>query len=317
MSVRKAAFLAAMVAALSLGAGDAFARAGGGFSSGSRGARTWSAPAATPTAPRSAAPMERSVTPQQQPSFGGATTPAARPGFFSGGFGRGLLGGLLGAGLFGMLFGHGMFGGLGGLMSILGLVLQVGLIVLLVRFAIGFFRRNQQPQFAGGPQPQPQPRPQGAAYNAPGAGFGGAAPQQPPLAIVKADYDAFERRLGEVQAAYSAEDVGALRRLTTPEMASYLEGELAENARRGQVNRVADVKLLQGDLSESWREPDAEYATVAIRFSMTDAMLDRATGKLVAGSAAIPEEARELWTFRRAPGASADGWTVSAIQQAA
>ena len=71
----------------------------------------------------------------------------ARPGWFSGR--GGFFGGLLGAGLLGMLFGYGMFGGLGGLGSILGLFLQVALVVLLVRFAIGWFQRRNQPAFAG------------------------------------------------------------------------------------------------------------------------------------------------------------------------
>jgi predicted lipid-binding transport protein (Tim44 family) len=34
-------------------------------------------------------------------------------------------------------------------------------------------------------------------------------------------YDAFERLLGDIQAAYSAEDLSALRAKVTPEMLSY------------------------------------------------------------------------------------------------
>ena len=40
--------------------------------------------------------------------------------------------------------------------------------------------------------------------------------------------------------------------------------QLAENSSRGLVNRVTDVKLLQGDLSEAWRENNDDYATVAM-----------------------------------------------------
>src|SRR6476620_5888681 len=102
------------------------ARVGGGFGSGSRGSRTFSAPPSTSTAPGTAQPFNRTFS---QPGHMGA--PAAGGGFFNRpGMGRGLLGGLaagfLGAGLFGLLFGGGLFSGLGGLSSILGLLLQIG-----------------------------------------------------------------------------------------------------------------------------------------------------------------------------------------------
>ena len=82
-------------------------------------------------------------------------------------------------------------------------------------------------------------------------------------------------------------------------------------------NEVSDVKLLQGDLSEAWREKGSEYATVAMRFSLIDAIVDRATGCVVSGDRTCPTEATELWTFRRDDRAPADGWQLSAIQQAA
>lgn len=325
MNFRKLALFAALAAALSVGAIDAWARPGGGSSFGSRGAKTYSAPPSTRTAP-SSAPIERSVTPRSAPSAPAVNSP-------SGGFGRGLmgglLGGLLGAGLFGMLFGNGLFGGLGGIGSFLGLLLQIGLVVLVVRFAMNWFR-NRQAAPAGA-----APGQQGAAYRGPqngglpggfggglaggglagGAPAGGAAPR--PLQIDKGDYDAFERRLAEVQQAFSAEDVGALRRLCTPEVAAHLEQEIADNAARGLVNKVSDVRLLQGDLAESWREPDADYATVAMRFALRDVMVEKATGRAAPGASTIPAEVTELWTFRRAPGADSSAWTLSAMQQAA
>lgn len=318
MSLRKTAIFAAIVAALSIGAADAWARAGGGSSSGSRGSRTYSAPSSTPTAPRSAAPIERSMTPQTAPSPGMGAPGMARPGglggFLSGGFGKGLLGGLLGAGLIGMLMGHGFMGGLGGLMSILGLVLQIGLLILVVRLAMNWFRnRQQQPAFAG-PQGGADPAYRSAEGPLPG-GAGGGAPAFGKVEIVKSDFDAFERRLIEVQTAYSNADGAALGRLATPEMVGYFHQEVEANAARGQVNRIGDVRLLQGDLAEAWREPGAEYATVAMRFALTDAMVDKASGKVVSGSTTQPQEATELWTFRRPTGADSTGWVLSAVQQ--
>ena len=51
-----------------------------------------------------------------------------------------------------------------------------------------------------------------------------APPGGEPLSVAKSDYDAFERLLGEIQAAYPAEDVSALRVKVTPEMLSYFSG---------------------------------------------------------------------------------------------
>src|SRR6202165_4366085 len=283
------------------------ARIGGGMSSGSRGARTFSAPPSTSTAPSTAQPFNRTFT---QPGSPGMGAPAARGGFFNRP-GMGMLGGLaagfLGAGLLGMLFGGGMFGGLGGLSSICGLILQIGLIVIVIRLAMSWWQRRQAPTsaYAGaaaGPAAQSSFRT--------GTGFGlgsGSAP----LEVTPADYQAFERLLGEIQAAWSNEDVAKLHTLATPEMVSYFTKDLAENKARNVINKVSDVKLLQGDLAEAWREGDTDYASVAMRFSLVDKTIDRATGRLVAGSEA-PAEATEVWTFVRPRGAN---WELSAIQQ--
>jgi hypothetical protein len=79
--------------------------------------------------------------------------------------------------------------------------------------------------------------------------------------------DAYERLLGDIQAAYSTEDLSALRAKVTPEMLSCFSEQLAANASRGLINRVTDVKLLQGDLAEAWRESGTAYATVAMKFA--------------------------------------------------
>ncbi len=60
--------------------------------------------------------------------------------------------------------------------------------------------------------------------------------------------------LSAIQDAYGEENLDELRRLATPEMASYFAEELEDNARYGQVNRLSGAKLLQGNLSEAWRE---------------------------------------------------------------
>jgi predicted lipid-binding transport protein (Tim44 family) len=294
---------------------SADARVGGGFSSGSRGSRTFSAPPSTSTAPGTAQPFNRTYS---QPGSSNIGAPSG--GLFnrSGGLfsrpGSGLLGGLaagfLGAGLFGMLFGGGMFSGIGGFSSILGLLLQVALIVFLVRLAMSWWQRRQmsQPAYAGagtGPGSGPSPN---ASFGGMGFGFGSGSA---PLEIQPADYEAFERLLGEIQAAWTNEDIGRMRTLATPEMVAYFERDLEQNRARNRINKVSGTKLLQGDLAEAWREGDTDFASVAMRFSLVDRTLDRSTGQLVEGSEQ-PTEITEVWTFLRPRGGN---WELSAIQQ--
>jgi predicted lipid-binding transport protein (Tim44 family) len=299
--------LAAIATALVLVCGDAAdARVGGGFSGGSRGSRTFSAPAPTRTAP-SAAPVQRSITQPNRPSpIGGAT--AARPGLFGGGLFGGLAAGFLGAGLFGLLFGHGFFGGMGGFASLIGLVLQIALVVFVARMLFAWWQRRNAPAYAGAGTGAGG---SGFGFSPLGGAFGGGASASEPIEIAKADYDAFERLLGDIQAAYSAEDLNALRARVTPEMLSYFSEQMSQNASRGLVNKVSGVHLEQGDLSEAWREGDSEYATVAMRFALTDSMVDRASGRVVEGGQ--PDVVTEVWTFVRARGGA---WILSAIQQA-
>jgi predicted lipid-binding transport protein (Tim44 family) len=299
--------LAAIATALVLVSGDAAnARAGGGFSGGSRGMRTFSTPAPTRTAP-SAAPIQRSITQPNRTAPLGANT-AARPGLFGGGLLGGLAAGFIGAGLFGLLFGHGFFGGMGGFASLIGLVLQIVLVVFVAKMLFAWWQRRNAPAYAGAGAAG-APGGSGFGFSSLGGAFGGGAATSEPVNIEKADYDAFERLLGEVQTAYSAEDLNGLRARVTPEMLSYFSEQMSQNASRGVINKVSGVHLEQGDLSEAWREGDSEYATVAMRFGLTDSMVDRASGRVVEGG--HPEEVTELWTFVRARGGA---WILSAIQ---
>ncbi len=302
-------------------------RAGGGF--GSRGSRTFSTPPVTRTAPAPAAPIDRTMTPRQNAQPSTATNPAAqnrtnnaRPGFFNG-FGGSMIGGLMMGGLIGMLLGHGIGGGIG----FLGLLLQVGLVVLLISLAMRFFGRNQRPAYSA---PSASARSSAATAGTPsfripriGEGTGAAslatrssaaAPASgdgEEITVGQEDLDRFEAMLRDVQAAYGAEDYAALRRLTTPEAMSYLAEELSDNATKGLKNEVRDVHLVQGDLAEAWKENGSDYATVAMRYESVDVVRDRATGRVVSGDADRPTEAVEIWTFQRKPGAD---WQVSAIQ---
>jgi len=293
---------------------SADARVGGGFSSGSRGSRTFSPPPSTSTAPGTAQPFNRTFSQPGSPNIG---APAGgglfnRPGgLFNrpGGLLGGLAAGFLGAGLFGMLFGGGMFSGIGGFSSILGLLLQIALIVLVVRLAMSWWHRRQmtEPAYAGAGPGVGAGQAQASTFGR-GFGFGSGSA---PLEIQPADYEAFERLLGEIQVAWSNEDIGRLRMLATPEMVSYLEGDLEQIRARNQINKTSGTRLLQGDLAEAWREGDTDFASVAMRFSLIDRTLDRTTGQLVEGSEQ-PTEITEVWTFLRPRGGN---WELSAIQQ--
>jgi predicted lipid-binding transport protein (Tim44 family) len=260
-------------------------------------------------------------TGQNNPARQTQVTPQQRPSFMNG-FGRSLLGGVMLGGLIGLLFGHG-FGGLAGMF---GMILQVlligGVIVLLMRA----FRSMQStnPAMARNSSNANDLAYESAShrYTDDARDFGlhrEASPSQSApyrndsdeIRLTQDDLDTFERRLAEVQEAFGREDHAALRRLATPEMVSYLSEELADNAKNGVKNDVSDVRLLQADIAEAWREGDRDYATAAMLYSSRDVTRERMSGRVVAG-ADRSTETTELWTFTR----QVDGdWKLSAIQQ--
>jgi len=295
------------------------ARLGGSSSMGSRGARTYSAPAPTPTAPSTAQPMQRSMTAPSAPP--GAVNPGmgaqARP---RSGFMSGLMGGLIGAGLVGMLFGGGMFSGMNGFGGFFGFLIQIFLVVMVVRFLFRMFASSRSAAGggssmfapagpAGGMNPMNASNPMGGTGS--GTGSGGGRPAVPSVSITAGDYQAYEQLLKNLQAAWTAHDLNAIRMMSTPEMLSYFAEQLADQTSRGVRNSVTDVHLQQGDLSESWTEQGRDYATVAMKFSMVDVTTD-AAGRVVDGSPTEHLTATELWTFVRSQGGN---WILSAIQQ--
>jgi predicted lipid-binding transport protein (Tim44 family) len=323
---RRLAFALAGVLVVAM-TGMAEARSKG--SVGSRGSRTFDAPPATQTAPSAAQPLQRSQTTpgQVQPRPATPSAQAAQPARSR--FGGGFFTGLLGAGLLGALFGAGLFGGLGSLASILGFLAQVALIGGLVFLVIRFVRRRQQPVLAGasaGGNPMQRSTLGGMVPPGGGAASGGmraasaagsasaSQPRTQEITIGPKDYAAFEQALGDIQMAYGREDVATLWTLATPEMAGYFQEELNDNARKGVREAISGVKLLQGDLAEAWREGATDYATVAMRYAITEQVIERASGKAVAGEPEKTDEVTEVWTFCRDSGAP---WKLSAIQQVA
>ncbi len=298
--------------------GEADARRAGSFGFGSRGTRTFQAPPVTRTAPAPAAPIDRSMTTRPQTTAPYASQQPAgvqRPGMF-GGFGRSMIGGLVAGGLLGMLLGHGFGGGFG----FLGMLLQVALIGMAISFAMRYFANRRQPSYGAASQGAAHSMASSAnsSFNIPSigsaAGLGQSrqsAKTDDEIGLKQTDLDNFEQLLTEVQTAYGSEDYATLRRLTTPEAMSYLAEELGENATNGVRNEVSDVKLLQGDIAEAWREDGSEYATLAMRYSSIDALVERAGGRVVSGDNNHPTETAEVWTFVRKPGTD---WKLAAIQ---
>ncbi|EPE94916.1 Tim44 domain-containing protein [Rhizobium grahamii] len=300
--------------------GEADARRAGSSGFGSRGTRTFQAPPVTRTAPAPASPIERSMTPRPQntaPYAGQSPVNTQRPGLFNG-FGRSMIGGLVAGGLLGMLLGHGFGGGFG----FLGMLLQFALIAIAISFAMRFFANRRQPAYGSAPgqagRSSMAASGNTSSFPIPSIGSGGGygdrqakVKQGDEVGLGERDLDRFEQLLTDIQTAYGSEDYGTLRRLTTPEAMSYLAEELGENATNGVRNKVSNVKLLQGDIAEAWREDGADYATLAMRYSSIDSLVERGSGKLVSGDESRPTETTEVWTFVRKGGGE---WKLAAIQ---
>jgi predicted lipid-binding transport protein (Tim44 family) len=284
------------------------ARAGGSFgghpsSMGSRGSRTWEN--------NGAQPLNRSLNPQipSQPGYGpGPANPAYGGNFFQRNpFLTGLAGGLFGSWLFGHSANAAGFGGGG---SAIGTLLWIGVVGFLIWMAIRFLRRR-----AG-------------SFGRPGngAGFvgrsaGAAVPASRDrgrdVNLADADLQSFQQLHAAIQEAWSAGDLGRLRGLMTPEMLNYFSEELTRNTSRGLRNVVSDVRLVSGELTESWEERDRQYASAFLRWRAIDYVsrvgaLPGERDNVVGGDPRTPAETEEIWTFERPRGG---GWALSAIQQ--
>jgi predicted lipid-binding transport protein (Tim44 family) len=280
------------------------ARAGSSSSMGSRGSQTYQY--------NGAAPLQRSVTPMPQSQFGS-------PGIYGGGYAHrpfltGLLGGFVGAGLAGMLFGHGFYGGGLGGAGFFGMLLQIILIGFLVNWLFKAFRGSVG---MGGGATGVVGSLGSGVYGVPGSARAPAPAAGAPIVITDADFQEFSTLLVNIQDAWSHTDLSRLRQFVTPEMLGYFSELLSANSSQGVVNRVEQVKLLDGSLSQAWHEYGMDYASTRIRFSALDYMirLDHRDGDpqaVVSGSLVSPVEAVEMWTFVRSTGGH---WLLSAIQQ--
>lgn len=309
-----------LAAGLALAPGASWAKVAKGGSMGSLGSQTF-------THNPNAAPIQRSYTPppaltpvpppahvqseQLAPPGSTSMAPPIQPpmaqgrGMFqSHPFVSGLMGGLVGAGIGSMLFGGGPFFG-EGVGGFFGFALQILLLVFLARLALRFFRRNA-------PAPSGYARPELHLIE-PSLGSRPAQPKQPlQFALTQGDLGTFESLLVSIQTAWSARDIGALGRFMTAEMVSYLAEQMRDEQVQGIANQVEQVQLLSGDVLQTWREGQVEYAQVKMHWSAIDYTLRLADHSVVEGDPRRPVEATEVWTMLRSPNTP---WQLTAIQQ--
>ena len=319
-------FVAALVG-LSM-ASDAWAKAGKGSSLGSRGSRTYDRPiersTTPPPSPTAPAPSQVAPSPTaqqpmynpgavRQPGMAAAPMAAAQPSFFQRNpMMAGMLGGLVGAGIGSMLFGHSpalaAASDAAPGASMLGMFIQLALIGGLGYLAYRMFRRRQQPAApAGAPVYERQAE---AVYG------GHVTPAQrreeKEFELAPEDQEAFTQIITGVQKAWTEGNPVALRQLATPEVVGWMSEDLSRDQSKGVRNVMEDVTLLKGDVTETWRDQQLEYATAVIVFSAKDYVVRIADGQVVEGDAQNPVETQEAWTFVRSPGGR---WLLSAIEQ--
>lgn len=335
--------LVALVLAIG-GAGEALAKAGSsskssGGSFGSRGSRTYDAPMERTLAPPPAQtrPAGPPPVPQTAPRPGavdsaplapaGAATsglrsaspmgaPLGQPSFFQRNpMMAGIAGGLLGAGIGSMLFGHSpalaAASDASPGASMLGLLLQLALIGGLVWLALRLFRSRAQP---AGPVGNPYMRAAPGEHVEP---MIATAPAQPRIEREfdpsGNDQDAFTEILLGVQKAWSDGNLLQLKRFATPEVVGFLSEDMSRNASEGLANKVENVTLLKGDVSESWSEDGFDYLTAILSFSCNDYMVSLDDGAVVKGNPGAVVTHTEAWTFVRS--SSGGRWLLSAVQQ--
>ena len=239
----------------------------------------------------------------------------AQPGFFQRNpFMAGLAGGLVGAGIGSMLFGHSPAlaeaGAAAPGASFLGLLLQLALIGGLVWLGVRMFRGRA---VDSGPVANPYLRAVPDQHVEPSMTLLSAPRVEKEFEPTSADQQAFTEILQGVQQAWSEGNLAALRRWATPEVVSFLSEDLSRNTSEGLINKVENVALLKGDVSESWSENGFDYLTAVITFQCIDYMVRIDGGAVVSGSLTAPVQHTEAWTFMRS--VSGGRWLLSAVQQ--
>lgn len=293
--------LSLLVLALSLSLVSVDADAARRFGGGGNIGRQRPAPTMREATPPPPAPTQAAKPSQPAPNTAApAPVPQPKPSFMSR-FG-GLLAGLgLGA-LLGSLFG----GHLGGMGSLLVLLL-LGAILFMVYRAFAS-RRSSAPAFEA-------PGASRAGFNGIGSAIptGDAAAPAPRTyepafsSPLPADFnrDAFLRvaktSFIRLQAANDAKDLDDIRDYTTPEMYAEISMQLQE---RGNEPQKTEVTSLDAQLADYAVEGDYEIASVHF------------FGLIREAPDANPEPFDEIWHVRKKAGDARAPWLIAGIQQA-
>ena len=117
----------------------------------------------------------------------------------------------------------------------------------------------------------------------------------------------------DAQAAWTVQDIGAVRDRVTPEMYVELQAQCSQLRKIGQADRVERIEIT-AEITEAWQERGRDYATAYIDGSIVDYTVDEVTQSLVHGSRTVPRDIEEFWTFTRPAGLNF--WMLSAIRTA-
>jgi predicted lipid-binding transport protein (Tim44 family) len=201
----------------------------------------------------------------------------------------------------------------------LGQVMRLAFFAGLIALAVLYYRRrlaSAAPPAAGRRRSAPEL-----------SGWDGVdepAAEPEPVALTRpdevaaiADEQDFADILLVVQAAWSEGDVMAMRSHITPDMATYFDRRLAQNAENGIENRVVDVSAVRVERLSDWEDEGLQYARARMRWRALDYVIDMSKlpdepGYIIDGSIEDPIDCEEVWTFVKSP----DGaWVLCEVEQ--
>jgi predicted lipid-binding transport protein (Tim44 family) len=284
---------------------------GGGLAAGTQTMGAWSMPAAKLRTSASDVVLAAQELPLPQASIdlsGLGRAYGMRPGSaFAGNF----WGGFVGAGLGGLLLGGGFFGGMHGGPGVLGVLAQLLLVYSICSWTLGRCSRTLSPAesaaFARLVYPDAR-RLRGVVR----PGFFGGGRAGRPISLNTTDFRAFEEVLHCLQSAWCAQDMPAVRSLTTPEMAEAYLCKLSDLQCQNLRDVVQGLVIRRTELIEAWSDGNGDHATLQFCTTMIDATLD-VWDRVVRGSLTEQVTLREYWSFERT---GRGRWLVSAIERA-
>lgn len=251
--------------------------------------------------PKKASPVGQTAPKAAPTSTTGKAASPRRPGM------GGLFGGLLAGGLLGAMFMGGAFEGIQ-MMDIL-IIAVIGFV--LFRLFAGFkAAQTRQPQYAGHPEPKPVAERSALEPDAgavAGGGSWGASGQAPveielPEWFDKAAFlQGASSHFGQLQQAWSQNDLTEIQSYCSPELFESLE---AERARLGEGLLDNDLVTVTAELA-GFNQQDAE-AQLSVLFS----------GWMREGAGAEDTEFNEIWHLTRDLSAESADWFIVGIEQA-